>query len=349
MAVKSSTLARRLPYPLTVTGVALLVALSGCNEPANGSSAGERAPAELRLGYFANLAHAQAVLGVSSGEFQQALGPTRLTTRIFNAGPSLIEAMLAGEIDIGYIGPGPVLNAHAKTRGSGIRVIAGAAANGVVIVARADAGIAALDALKGRRIATPQLGNTQDLSARHYLTRVLGQSDTENILPITNAEQLGLMQRGQIDAAWAPEPWGARLIHEAGGKLLAEEKDLWPQGRFALALVITTPGFLAKHPETVKKVLRVHRAWTRRLRTDLDNVRPQLGAELNALTGKKLPPAVFADAMNRTEFLDEPLEDTLRTLAQWAFDLDFTKAWPDLTGLVDTTILRSLRGMQNEE
>src|SRR5205085_6490099 len=134
----------------------------GCNKGKDGATGGaEGPPAEVRLGYFANLTHAQAVLGVSSQEFEKAVAPSKFSTKVFNAGPSLIEALFAGEIDIGYVGPGPALNAHAKSRGGGIRVIAGAAANGVLIVARKDSGVDSISQLSGTRIATPQLGTTQ--------------------------------------------------------------------------------------------------------------------------------------------------------------------------------------------
>ena len=332
-----------------ILAVACTLALSsvapGCGPAAATSQpagSGAAKPTTMRLGYFANLTHAQAVLAVSSGELEQAIAPTKLQSRIFNAGPSLIEALFAGEIDVGYVGPGPTLNAHAKSRGQGVRVIAGAAANGVVIVAGKDSGITALDQLKGKRIATPQLGNTQDIAARHYLIYKLGQPDATNVLAVANAEQLAMLDRGQIDAAWVPEPWGARLIQEAGGRLIAEEKDLWPDKRFSLTVLVTTPEFLARNPELVRSLLRVHRVWTRRLTADAPKHAPALGAALNALTGKSLPPAVFADALARTTFTDEPYEDTLKTFARWSFDLGFAREAPDLTGLVDTTILRSL-------
>jgi NitT/TauT family transport system substrate-binding protein len=150
--------------------------LGGCNKNENATAPSASAPlAEVRLGYFANVTHAQAVLGVSSGDLQAALGTTHLTTKVFNAGPELIEAMNAGAVDVGYVGPGPVLAAHVNSRGLAVRVISGSAANGVVIVASKDSRIQSLSDLKGKRIATPQLGNTQDVSARHYVTAVLGQ------------------------------------------------------------------------------------------------------------------------------------------------------------------------------
>jgi NitT/TauT family transport system substrate-binding protein len=297
----------------------------------------------VRLGYFANLTHAQAVLGVSSGEFEAALKPSKLTTRIFNAGPSLIEALNSGDLDIGYVGPGPVLAIHQKSHGEAVCVIAGAAANGVVIVAGKDSGISSLADLKGRKLATPQLGNTQDISAKHYLWSKLKQDNVDNVLPVANTEQLQLLAQGKIDAAWAPEPWGSRLIVEAGGKLIAEEKDNWPDKQFTLTLVVTTPKFLKEHPDVVAKVLQVHTQWTRRLNADPLKYQSQLGDALAALTGKKLPPGVIEQALPRVKFTDEPLENTLTTMAAWAYDLKVINQPPKLDGLVDTAILKQVQ------
>ena len=300
-------------------------------------------PQEVRIGYFANLTHAQAVLGVSSKEFETALAPSKLTTRIFNAGPSLIEALNSGDLDIGYVGPGPVLAIHQKSHGEALRVIAGAAANGVAIVAGRDSGINSLADLKGKKVATPQLGNTQDISAKHFLLSELKQENVDNVLPVANTEQLQLMAQGKIDAAWAPEPWGSRLIVEAGGKLIAEEKDNWPDKQFTLTLVVTTPKFLKEHPDVVGKVLKVHTQWTQRLNADPQKYQSQLGDALAALTGKKLPPGVIEQALPRVKFTDEPLESTLTTMAGWAYELKVINQPPKLAGLVDTTILKQVQ------
>lgn len=313
--------------------------LAGCDRP---TSPERQSTREVRLGYFANLTHAQAVLGVSSGEFAAAVAPAKLTTRVFNAGPSLIEALFAHEIDIGYVGPGPAINGFMRSKGEGLKIIAGAAANGVGIVVRKDAGIVSLEQLKGRRIATPQLGNTQDIAARHFLIHNLGQADANNIIPISNAEQLGLLQRGQIDAAWAPEPWAARLVLEAGGTLLAEEKDLWEGKQFTLAVVIASPKFLKDQPDNARNLLTAHRRWTQRLNREPAASLPRLGQALNELTGKTIPAEAFAAAFSRTLFTNEPLAETLETLASWSYDLGFAKEKPDLGGFVDLTLMNAL-------
>ena len=325
----------------------LALALAGlalsCDRKQSDAAANPAAPAEVRIGYFANLTHAQAVLGVASGEFATAVAPAKVTTKVFNAGPSLIEALLAGEIDVGYVGPGPALNAHSRTHGEGIRVVAAAASNGVVIVARDGSGIRTLGDLKGKKLATPQHGNTQDLAARHYLKDVLHQGDLQNVLPIANAEQAGMMSRGEIDASWAPEPWGAYLVAQDGAKIVGEEKDLWPNKEFTLTVVVTTPDFLAAHPGTVEQILGVHHHWTQRLRSEPEKSIPQLDAALYALTGKKLPQGVLPAAIRRVKFTDEPLQETFDGYGAWSYELGVIQQKPDLTGLVDTSILKKLQ------
>ncbi|HEV3190652.1 MAG TPA: aliphatic sulfonate ABC transporter substrate-binding protein [Polyangiaceae bacterium] len=310
-------------------GLLLGGGLLGCRA---GSS--ERTGA-VKVGYFANLTHAQAVLGVASGDFERAIAPATLEAKVFNAGPSLVEALFAGEIDIGYVGPGPALFAHERSGGKGIRVIAGAAANGVVVVARKGSGIRVLADLAGKRLGTPQLGNTQDISARHYLSAVLKEADLGNVTPIDNAEQAAMFARGALDAAWVPEPWGQRLIAETGATLVAEEKDLWPAKEFLLTLVVTTPEFLAKRPDVVQSILRAHRTWTRRLTDDPDTFLNPLGEALLALTGKRLAEGILPAALKRVRFVDDLSTDSLRTFASWKRDLGFDRGATDLGGLVD--------------
>lgn len=344
---------------LRTTAIALLSAAlalaSGCEQsdttsssPTSPGGASNPPPAEVRLGYFGNLTHAQAVLGTASGDFANAVSPSKFSTKVFNAGPSLVEALFSNNIDIGYVGPGPTLSAHQKSGGAGIRVIAGAAANGVIIVARKDSGITTLKDLAGKRIATPQAGNTQDIAARRYLLKELGQKDANNIKAIANAEQQGMMERGEIDAAWAPEPWGSRLVIENGATVIAHEHDaLWPNKRFVLTSVITTPEFLKKHPDVVAKVLGVHATWTTRLQNDPNAYLPQLGDALFALSGKKLPPGVLDAAIKNVQFTTEPLPETFQVMGQWAYDVGYAKEPAKIDGLIDTTLLQTVKANAN--
>jgi len=328
----------RLPLRLAffAIGSAWLTCTWGCARPNTGSAQ------LVRIGYFANLTHAQAVLGIASGEYARAIAPAKLETKIFNAGPSLIEALFAGEIDIGYVGPGPTLSAHARSHGMGIRVVAGAAANGVVVVVRKDSGIASMAQLAGKRLATPQLGNTQDISARHYVSKVLG-SDPNQITPTDNAQQAALFSRNELDAAWVPEPWGQLLVTQVGAAVLVEEKDLWPDKEFALTVVVTTPEFLAKRADTVERVLRAHRSWTRRLNEEPTKLVSALEDALFGLTGKRLGDGVVGPALQRVTFTDDPHDETFRTFASWSRDLGFEHERVDVNALIDNTILARLR------
>lgn len=313
--------------------IGLLAAIAGCHRaPAQ--------PTEVTIGYFANLTHAQAVLEVASGDLEKAVAPAKLETKVFNAGPSLIEALFAGAIDIGYVGPGPVISAFTKSGGKGLRVVAGAAADGVVVVARKGSGIQSFADLKGRKVGTPQLGNTQDISARHYLSAVLKQTQLDNVVPIDNPEQAAMFSRGELDAAWAPEPWGQRLISETGATLVGEEKDLWPSGELMITLVVTTPEFLAAHGDIVESFLRVHRAWTQKLAADPERYVGALGDALFGLTGKRLGSGVLPAALKRVRFTDDPGVSTLQTFAVWRHDLGFEPRVADLNGLVDEAALK---------
>jgi NitT/TauT family transport system substrate-binding protein len=326
-----------------IAWLVLIPMFGGCDRASKTAGTAVAPLAVVRLGFFPNITHAQAVLGVSSRDFAAAVGPVKFMATPFNAGPGLIEALNVGAIDVGYVGPGPAINAFVRSHGDSIRVISGAASNGVLIVARKDSGIRSMSDLKGRKIATPQHGNTQDIAAKHYVTATLGQSNTDNILPIANADQMAAMARGEIDAAWDPEPWGSLLINAAGATLVSEEKDLWPGKKFALTVIVTTPKFLSEHPDVVQKLLSVNSTWTQRLATDPTRYTAQLEQGLAALAGKPLPPGVTAAALQHVLFTEDPSPATFDADAQWAFDLGLAREKPDLSGLIDLSILQKIQ------
>lgn len=184
----------------------------------------------IRIGYFPNLTHAQAVLGIANGNFQKAVPGVTIETRLFNAGPSVIEAMFAGALDVAWAGPNPAINGYLKSRGD-VLVAAGACIGGASLIVRPEAGITAFRDLRGKRIGTPQLANTQDVACRSWL-RSLGFRPVEpgadvHVVPVANADQLALFQKGSLDAVWAVEPWASRLVLQAGGRVLLEERELW--------------------------------------------------------------------------------------------------------------------------
>jgi NitT/TauT family transport system substrate-binding protein len=325
---------RVLGVYVVVPAALLLLCSFGC----------KKATEAVRIGYFANVTHAQAVLAVSSGDLARAVAPLEVQTKIYNAGPTLIQDLLAGNIDIGYIGPGPAISKGPED----VRIIAGAAANGVLIVAAKDSPITSVTDLPRYTLATPQFGNTQDISARHYYNAVLnaGSDGIKRIKPTENARQLNELGRG-IDAAWVPEPWGSRLIHEAGAKLIAKEheiKELWPEGKVCLTVVVTTKKFLAEHPDVVEKVLGVHHAWTQRLQKDPQQYKQRLSDGLYKLSNVRLKDEVLTDSLRNVEFTDEPLESTLKKMAAWFDELQPKGSPPTkLDGLVDLTLLKKVQ------
>jgi NitT/TauT family transport system substrate-binding protein len=299
----------------------------------------------FRVGYFPNLTHATALVGLANGAFQRALGDELLIQPfVLNAGPAAIEALFAGKLDLAYIGPNPAINGYVKSQGQALRVVAGSASGGAALVVRDATGIVSSMELLGKRIATPQLGNTQDVALRHYLRRqglaATAQGGAVDVVPMQNADILTAFLRGQVDAAWAPEPWATRLIHEAGGRVLVDERTLWPGGLFPTALVIVNTRTLRERPSAVQAWLTAHIDVTDWITAHPGEARQAVNAALARLTGKALPDAVLAEAWSRLTWTADPLAAALQQSAQHAFELGFLgKRQPDLAGLVDVTLL----------
>lgn len=320
---------------------ALLVA--GCSASGPGEPRTAPDAREIRLGYMANLTHAQAVLGVADGSFAKAVGG-RVVTRLFPSGPSAIQALFAGEIDLLYVGPSPALNGYLRSEGEAVRVIAGAASGGAVFVVRE--GVDPKD-LRGRRLATPGLANTQDVALRHLLeqnqwqTRERGGDVT--LSPIKPAEILNLFSRGQLDGAWVAEPWGSRLIQEAGARLVYDERDLWPNRTFATTLLVAHPAFLREHRELAVRFLEAHVAMTTWIQTHPDEAARRLNEALAGLQGKPLPDRLLAEALTRVDFRTDPMSDSVEEQALRAYRLGLLGAQkPDLSGLYDLTLLQEV-------
>jgi NitT/TauT family transport system substrate-binding protein len=276
----------------------------------------------VRLGYFANLTHAPAVVGVEAGLFAEALGPAaRLETRIFNAGPEVIEAMFSGALDVAYIGPNPAINAFAKSDGKAIRIIAGATSGGAALVVRP--GITTPAELKGKKLATPQRGNTQDVALRAWLrdqglTATLEGAGDDSILPQPNAQSFETFRAHQIDGAWLPEPWATRLVLEGGGRVLVDERTLWPDGKFVTTHLIARTAFLQAHPELVKGLLTAHVRAIDLLTGDAGKAQGLVNAGLAKLTGRALPPDVLRGAWANLAFTVDPLPASLKRSAEEA-------------------------------
>jgi len=292
----------------------------------------------LRVGYFPNITHSQALVGLERGLFREHLPGTDIKTYVFNAGPSAIEAMFAGKLDITYIGPSPTINGYVQSGGQALRVVAGATSGGAVFVVRNESGINSAADLGGRKLASPQLGNTQDVALRHYLkdhgykTKEEGGSVT--VVNIANADILTLFKKGELDAAWVPEPWGARLVHEGGGRILLDERDIWPSGAFVTANIIVSTKLLQERPGIVKKFLEAHVEATAWINQNPSEAKDVVNAQMEKLTGKRLADNVLSESFGRMNVTYDPIRSSLLTYSDWAFDLGFLGTGkPDLSGL----------------
>jgi NitT/TauT family transport system substrate-binding protein len=315
----------RSALPLVSLLVPLLLAACGSSSQASGGTSRDSStnsgPVELRLGYFANLTHAPALVGVSKGYFKGALASNvNLTTQIFNAGPAEVEAIFGGALDAGFIGPSPAINAYVKSKGAAIRIVSGAASGGASLVVRPAAGINRPADLKGKTLATPQLGNTQDVALRAYLldhgihTDAQGGGDAK-IVPTDNPTTLQLFQEGKIDGAWVPEPWAARLHLEAGGTVLLDERTLWPAGQFASTELIVAKAFLDQHPDTVKALITGEIKAVDWITGNPTEAKAAVNDALLRLTTKALKPAVLDEAWTGLSFSADPLASTLKKQA----------------------------------
>jgi NitT/TauT family transport system substrate-binding protein len=319
----------------------LLLAIA-CGLPA------QQKPVVIRVGYFPNITHAQALVGRANGQFDKALGAgVQIEWKAFNAGPSAIEALFANAIDITYVGPNPTVTGYVRSQGEAVRVIAGAASGGASLVVRQGSGIQKVSDFHGKKVATPQMGNTQDVALRSWL-RANGLKAREKggdvqVLPITNADQLSLFLKGQLDAAWAPEPWAARLVHEGGGKIFLDERDLWPNRQFVITDLIVNPKFLKQHPDIVKNFLRTHVELTDWIGKNAVQAKQIMNQQLQKETGKPLAQEVMDDAFSRFEVTYDPIRSSLQKSTQQAFDEGFLgRTPPDLSGLYDLALLNEV-------
>jgi len=302
-------------------------------------------PVTLRLGYFPNLTHAQPVVGLENGTYARTLGDgVKLETKTFNAGPSVIEAMFAGAIDAAYIGPNPAITGYVQSGGKALRIISGATSGGALFIVRPASNINTAADLANKKISTPQLGNTQDVALRAYLTahglKSKEDGGSVTILPTSNANTLTLFQKGDIDAAWVPEPWGTRLIQEASGKLFLDERTLWPEGDFVTTNLIVSAKFLTEHPDGVESLLKAHVETTQWINLNQDAAAQIVSKRIEADTGAPLSVALITASWKNLRITSDPIASSLRKSADDAFALGFLGSTkPDLKDIYSLDIL----------
>ena len=327
---------------LVVGAVVAAIGMSACGGETTAASGA--APAEVRLGYFPNLTHATAIVADKDGLFAKHLGSTKLKVSTFNAGPAAMEALKSGAIDATYVGPGPATNAFINSDGQLLTVVAGAASGGASLVV--DPSITSAAGLKGKKVSTPSLGNTQDIALRYWLkehglkTDLQGGGDV-NITPQENAQVVDAFTQKLIAGAWVPEPYATRLV-KAGGKVLVDERDLWPGKRFATTILAVRTDYLKEHPDQVKALLAGDLDATEVIAKNPAKAQKDVADLIAKISGKPLKPAVITAAWKQLDFTVDPVASSVLLGAQHAYEVGVLKKEPKLDKLVDLTLLNQL-------
>lgn len=314
----------------------LAIAFGACSSPSTSSNSSS---ITVRLGYFPNVTHAAAIVGVERGTFKNALGSNvNLKTTTFSAGPALVEAMFANQIDIGYVGPNPAINGYVKSRGAALRIIAGASSGGALFVVRPGANIRTAADLANKKFATPQLGGTQDVALRYYLQqhglKTADKGGNVQIVPTDPANILTLFKQGTIDGAWVAEPWATRLIVEAKAQIFVDERTLWPDGKFVTTNVIVRKQFLDQHPDLVQKFLQAHVDTVQYILSNSSSVQAIVNSEIKRITGKALSSTEIRMAFSNMNITYDPLDSSMLVSADRAYALGFLgTSKPNLNGI----------------
>ena len=281
----------------------------------------------LRLGYFPVVGHAIPIVGVEQGIFSRYLPDVRIESRVFDSGPQVVEAMFAGSIDVAYVGPGPAINAFLNSGESDtIRVLSGAASGGTSFVMHPDSASPEFD-FAHKRIAAPQIGNTQDVSLRHYMEqRGLQASDRGGnvvVYNIPNPDIVTLFVKGEIDGAWVSEPWATILVEEYGGVRLFYEEEMWPGGKFATVLLIAGESYVQENRDIVDGWLGAHEEAAKVINSDRDAAGVMFNDFLLDHFGQQLDPGVVREAVHNTEVTVDPLSGTVYEFAERADRLGY--------------------------
>ena len=293
----------------------------------------------LRVGHFPNITHVQALVAhhlsrEGRGWFEQRLGPdVEIKWFVYNAGPSAMEGIFADSIDLTYVGPSPAINAYAKSRGEDIRIVAGAANGGSALVVQPDSTLKTGADFRGKKIATPQLGNTQDVACRAWLSNaglhITQLGGDAQVLPTQNPDQLSLFQQKAIDAVWTVEPWVSRLEMEANGKVLVEESDS------ITTVLVSNIRFVEKNRELLKKFVQAHNELTDWIKAHPEEAQQMVQAELSELMTKKISPELVAHAWKRIILTNEVSREPLEAFVNNAQKAGFLRGTPDLSRLVE--------------
>jgi NitT/TauT family transport system substrate-binding protein len=352
--------------------------LSGKNSntsPPNGQGSNSN-PDPLNLGYFPNLNHAQAIIGIGTGNFTKTVanleenGNFTINYRLFSSAASIVEALYSGQIDVAYVGPNSVIDGFILSGAEELRIISGVSSGGVSFVVRNDSDIESVNDLGGKKFASPQLGNTQDVALRKYLVdngfNTVENGGNVSIVALKPSDIISQFENKKIDGAWVPEPISTILKQQSNGKILVDEKDLWPDGKFVTGNIIVRTDYLMDNPDVIKKLLEAHvdqTLWINEMLlktndTNIDSYKissliSAFNTGLKNITGKTYPDSQLAEALSKIEFTNDPLSNSLATIANDTNEFGFIKkgtSWDEeFHKLYDFTLLNEVlrdKGLQ---
>ena len=325
--------------------------LTACGDDANASSGGDDGVA-LQLGYFPNLTHGTALVGIEQGLYEEKLSEDGSTVQFaeFDSGSDTITALLNGDLAATYIGPVPALTAY--TQSKNVTVLAGAASGGAALVVSDD--ISSVDDLEGKTIATPGEFNTQDIAARAYFKEQGYEINPDgsgdiNLTPQDNSVIIQAFRQGEIDGAWVPEPYASIMVND-GGKVLVDEADLWPGGQFVTTHLLVNNDFLEENPEEVSDLLAAHVEANDYINNNPDEAKQLIADKLVELTGAELPDEVFESAWSNLTFTNDPIASSLEKDAADAYDAGaLEEPVNDISALYDLDPLNEILSAKGEE
>ncbi len=353
------TRSRSLAFAATAVALGVLASACGSSSSTSSSttaasgggssSTASSAPATLKLGYLGNVTHAPAIYGIESGSYAKALGANvTLKTSVFNAGTDAVTALLSGAIDASFLGPGPATSAYTKGNGNYV-VVSGLASGGAELVVKAS--ITKPADLKGKKISSPQLGNTQDIALRWYLKQQGFSTDTTgggdvHVVPQANSQTVTAFQTGDIDGAWVPEPYATKLISE-GGKVLVNEADLWPNKQFVTTVLVVNKTYLKDHADVIKNLITATSAAITTLGTDPSGSASVVAAGITKASGKTFKASQVTASIKSISFTLDPIASSLLTVADHAVALGLQKK-SDLSGIFDLSIVNQVLQSQGK-
>ena len=294
---------------------------------------------KIRIAYFPNIGHAIPIVGMENGFFQNSLGDqVKIETRVFDSGPQAIESLFGNSIDLAYVGPGPAINGFLNSENHNVKILAGAASGGASFIVHPDSEINSATDFAGKKIAAPQIGNTQDVSLRNYLSenglRTAEKGGSVIVYNIANPDIYTLFAKGDIDGAWIPEPWATILVTELNGKRLFHEEDLWPNQEFASVLLIANTDFVEKNPELIINLLKSHHETATWINQNPIETRIIFNNFLNSHLGQSLSDDIVDVALSNIVITADPLPDSVYSFAEKANALGYLgRNGYDLSGI----------------